>query len=53
MDQFNDNDDTLKHILRIARFARSEGYGVLSTGERLSAALALNRPTGWLAWTIR
>jgi hypothetical protein len=39
--------DTLAHILRVARFARQEGFGVLSTGERLGAALALNR-ADWL-----
>ncbi len=48
MAKFPDTDDTLQHILRIARHARSEGYGVLSTGERLGAALALNR-ADWLA----
>lgn len=40
-------DSTLEHILRVARFARKEGYGVLSTGEKLGAALALNR-ADWL-----
>lgn len=40
-------DPTLEHILRVARFARKEGYGVLSTGEKLGAALALNR-ADWL-----
>lgn len=38
---------TLEHILRVSRYARKEGYGVLSTGERLGAALALNR-ADWL-----
>lgn len=42
------NNDTLNHILRVARFARKEGYGVLSTGEKLAVALALNR-ADWLA----
>ncbi len=40
-------NDTLDHILRVARFARKEGYGVLSTGEQLAVALALNR-ADWL-----
>jgi len=40
-------NDTLAHILRVARFAQQEGYGVLSTGEKLGAALALNR-ADWL-----
>lgn len=42
------DEDLLARILRSARFARKEGYGVLSTGEQLAAALALNR-ADWLA----
>ncbi|MDT4852343.1 hypothetical protein FQZ97_865710 [compost metagenome] len=37
----------LEHILMKAREARDHGYGVLSTGERLAAALVLNR-ADWL-----
>lgn len=38
----------LNHILRVARYAKTNGYGVLSTGEQLAAALVLNR-ADWLA----
>jgi len=38
----------LDHMVRKARAAAAEGYGVLSTGERLAVALILNRPD-WLA----
>jgi hypothetical protein len=38
----------LNHILRVARYAKANGYGVLSTGEQLAAALVLNR-ADWLA----
>jgi hypothetical protein len=48
MATFPDTDETLQHILTVARYARREGYSVLSTGERLGAALALNR-ADWLA----
>ena len=40
-------EDTLAHLLRVARFARTEGYGVLSSGEKIGAALALDR-ADWL-----
>lgn len=38
----------LDHIIRKSRDARNGGFGVLSTGEKLAAALVLNRPD-WLA----
>ncbi len=38
----------LDHIIRKSRDARSGGFGVLSTGEKLAVALVLNRPD-WLA----
>lgn len=38
----------LDHILRVTRYAQANGYGVLSTGEQLAAALVLNR-ADWLA----
>lgn len=41
-------DDTLAHIVRVAKLAHRQGYGVLSTGERLAAAMVLNR-ADWLA----
>jgi hypothetical protein len=41
------NPDTLAHILRVARYARKSGPGVLSTGEKIAVALALNR-ADWL-----
>ena len=37
----------LDHIIRKSRHARDGGFGVLSTGEKLAAALVLNRPD-WL-----
>lgn len=38
----------LAHILRATQHAKTNGYGVLSTGEQLAAALVLNR-ADWLA----
>ena len=38
----------LDHIIRKARDAKRGGFGVLSTGEKLAAALVLNR-ADWLA----
>lgn len=38
----------LDHIIRKCRHARDGGFNVLSTGEKLTAALVLNRPD-WLA----
>ncbi len=38
----------LDHIVRKSRDAKNGGFGVLSTGEKLTAALVLNRPD-WLA----
>jgi hypothetical protein len=38
----------LQHIITKARDAKHGGFGVLSTGEKLAAALVLNRPD-WLA----
>ncbi|WEX79479.1 hypothetical protein PYH37_006402 (plasmid) [Sinorhizobium numidicum] len=38
----------LEHIITKARDAKNGGFGVLSTGEKLAAALVLNRPD-WLA----
>ncbi|PRG49292.1 hypothetical protein [Burkholderia multivorans] len=38
----------LDHIISKARDAKHGGFGVLSTGEKLAAALVLNRPD-WLA----
>ncbi len=43
-------DNDLTHMLRICRAARDGGYGVLSTGEKLAAALVLNRHD-WLTAT--
>lgn len=37
----------LNHIISKARAARNGGFGVLSTGEKLTVALVLNRPD-WL-----
>ncbi|MGI4745505.1 MAG: hypothetical protein ACRYFY_05600 [Janthinobacterium lividum] len=34
----------LEHILRISRSAAAGNFNVLSTGEKLGAALVLNRP---------
>ncbi|MCT2581154.1 MAG: hypothetical protein E5X23_08320 [Mesorhizobium sp.] len=42
------NDRALQHIIAKARDAKHGGFGVLSTGEKLAAALVLNRPD-WLA----
>lgn len=36
-----------RHMLAKCRDARAGGWGVLSTGEKLAAALVLNRPD-WL-----
>jgi hypothetical protein len=41
-------DHELQHIITKARDAKRGGFGVLSTGEKLAAALVLNRPD-WLA----
>lgn len=41
-------DRELQHIVTKARDAKHGGFGVLSTGEKLAAALVLNRPD-WLA----
>ena len=41
------NTTELKHILNKCRDAKNGGFGVLSTGEKLAAALVLNRPD-WL-----
>jgi hypothetical protein len=38
----------LDHIVSKARDAKNGGFGVLSTGEKLAAALTLNR-ADWLA----
>jgi hypothetical protein len=38
----------LGHIVNKARDAKNGGFGVLSTGEKLAAALTLNR-ADWLA----
>ncbi|SPA17211.1 hypothetical protein [Cupriavidus taiwanensis] len=37
-----ENDTVLRTIVEKARAARDHGYGPLSTGERLAAALVLN-----------
>ncbi len=42
------SNDELDHILAKARDARRGGFNVLSTGEKLAAALVLNR-ADWLA----
>lgn len=42
------DSSTLEHIVSKTRDARRGGLGVLSTGERLVAALVLNR-SDWLA----
>ncbi|MDR0274042.1 MAG: hypothetical protein LBI48_01635 [Burkholderiaceae bacterium] len=39
--------DELNHIVRKSRDAKNGGFGVLSTGEKLAAALVLDRPD-WL-----
>lgn len=41
-------DHVLEQIVSKSRHARDGGFGVLSTGEKLAAALVLNRPD-WLA----
>jgi hypothetical protein len=41
-------NNNLSHILRVSRYAKTNGYGELSTGEQLAAALVLNR-ADWLA----
>ncbi|MCO5066996.1 MAG: hypothetical protein M9924_21760 [Rhizobiaceae bacterium] len=42
-------DNELQHILAVSRSAkRKNDYGVLSTSERLTVAIVLNRPE-WLA----
>lgn len=41
------NEQTITRLVSLARFARDNGYGVLSTGEQLAAALVLNR-ADWL-----
>jgi len=41
-------DATLEHILSKTRDAKNGGFGALSTGEKLAAALVLNR-ADWLA----
>jgi hypothetical protein len=41
-------DSTWETLLRIGRNAQNGGHGVMSTGERLAAALLLNRPD-WIA----
>lgn len=41
-------DSELQHIITKSRDAKHGGFGVLSTGEKLAAALVLNRPE-WLA----
>lgn len=38
----------IDHIIRKSRDAKHGGFGVLSTGEKLTAALVLSR-AGWLA----
>lgn len=40
-------DAQLDHIVGKCRLAREQGYGVLSTGEKLAVALVLNR-ADWL-----
>lgn len=42
------NTAELRHIVTKARDAKRGGFGVLSTGDKLAAALVLNRPD-WLA----
>jgi hypothetical protein len=44
----NHRDTELAHIVRKVRDAKAGGFGVLSTGEKLTAALVLNR-ADWLA----
>lgn len=40
-------DSELQHVIAKSRAARNGGFGVLSTGEKLAAALVLNR-ADWL-----
>lgn len=40
--------EVVDQIVKLATFASKQGYGVLSTGEKLAVALVLNRPD-WLA----
>ena len=42
------NENELNHMVSKARDAKHGGFGVLSTGEKLAAALILNR-ADWLA----
>ncbi|MCF3643339.1 hypothetical protein LXM94_25635 [Rhizobium sp. TRM95111] len=42
------SDHELDHIVSKSRDAKRGGFGVLSTGEKLAAALVLNR-ADWLA----
>ncbi|MGN6129384.1 MAG: hypothetical protein ACTHOK_03495 [Nocardioidaceae bacterium] len=42
------NDAELSHLLQKCRDAAAGGWSVQSTGEKLAAALVLNRPD-WLA----
>ena len=42
------NHHELAHMVRVCEMARDDQWGVLSTGEKLAAALVLNRPE-WLA----
>ncbi|WP_077001724.1 hypothetical protein [Variovorax sp. KK3] len=42
------SDTEYRHLLQKCRAAREEGLDTLSSGERLAAALVLNRPE-WLA----
>lgn len=42
------NDVELRHLLQKCRDAAAGGWSVQSTGEKLAAALVLNRPD-WLA----
>ncbi len=41
------SDVELQHMIRKCRDAQAGGFGVLSKGEKLAAALVLNRPD-WL-----
>jgi hypothetical protein len=43
-----DNETTFKHLLQKCRDAAAGGWSAQSTGEKLAAALVLNRPD-WLA----
>lgn len=42
------NQNEMNHLLSKARDAKNGGFNVLSTGEKLAAALVLNR-ADWLA----